>query len=133
NVIMTQNWYIQKENLKFIQNEIEILEDGFRLIQVYDEKTHRTGKWKFYTELKIHRSLFEPDENEFVSLDYVLIYYLLDKDDAPITSIVNNLIELMLLPTPEDNSYFIRVGGTGEIRAEDIERVRKRYIVISKK
>lgn len=138
NVIMTKNWYIQKENLKFIQDKIECLEDGFRLIQVYDEKTHRIGKWKFYTKLKFHRSLFEP-KNGVGSLEYFLIYVLRDNDNDIITRIGKDLaIELMVLLTIDPpfkhnkGPYLImRVEGKGEIRAEDIERVRNRKVVIS--
>ncbi|NQT54833.1 MAG: hypothetical protein HQ551_01235 [Desulfobacteraceae bacterium] len=137
NVIMTQNWYIQKENLKFIQDKVECLEDGFKLIQVYDEKTHRIGKWKFYTKLKFHRSLFESNH---ASLEYFLIYVLRDNDSDIITRIGKDLaLDLMLLTS--DDSLFkhdkgpyiiMEVEGKGEIRAEDIERVRTRKVVIYK-
>ena len=139
NVIMTKNWYIQKENLKFIQDKIECIEDGFRLIQVYDEKTHKIGKWKFYTKLKIHRSLFESKNIKGLSMSgrCLLIYGLTDKDNAIITSTKkdNLFIGLIMLPPikPMQWPYVMEVGGKGEIRAEDIERVRKRTVVIYRK
>ncbi|MCJ7808848.1 MAG: hypothetical protein MUP26_01175 [Desulfobulbaceae bacterium] len=132
NVIMTKNWYIQKENLKFLQDKIEIIEDGFRLIQVYDEKTHRIGKWKFYAKLKIHRSLHEGK-----SYRHMLIYRLLDTDKDWITDIekqISNTSFIILGPVRKLNDdeewYEKRIEETGEIRAEDIERVRSRRVGI---
>ena len=134
--IMTKNWYIQKENLKFIQNKIEIIEDGFRLIQVYDEKTHKIGKWKFYTKFKIHRSFFESKNRKGLSLvgTYLVYYVLNDKDNAIITDTEKYipLDSLIMLPPikPIQWPYVMEVGGKGEIRAEDIERVRSRRVYI---
>ncbi len=127
-VIMTKDWYIQKENLKFIQDKIEIIEDGFRLIQVYDEKTHKIGKWKFYTKLKIHK-------NKTGRSCYVF-YELNDKDNAIITSEdkdifpTSDVSDLFYGVSPKRWPYVMKVEGEGKIRAEDIERVRSRRVTI---
>lgn len=140
NVIMTKNWYIQKQNLKFLQDKIEIIEDGFRLIQVYDEKTHKIGKWRFYAKLKIHRSLIECKNNTLSLLEHKLVYELRDMDNVKITYIKKDIFRLsdkFLFNIPKKGEKEVdicakyiekEVEGEGDIRAEDIERVRSRTI-----
>jgi hypothetical protein len=138
NIIMTKNWYIQKENLKLIDGKIECIEDGFRLIQVYDEKTHKIGKWKFYAKLKVHRSLFGTTNTGGLSLsgDYPFCYALRDKDNDIIAYAEKDLFFTLGLlcsineTKPVQFPDVMEVRGEGEIRAEDVERVRSRSVQI---
>jgi len=137
NGIMTEDWHVQKEDLKFINDKIVCVEDGFRLVQVYDEKTHRIGKWKIYAKLKIHRSLHE-EQSKYRMLK--LSYCLLDMDTDSVTCIFKDIgTEIFTLPLldPEflklkdDAWYEVRLEETGEIRPEDVERVRSRGLKIA--
>ena len=130
--IMSKEWYVQKEHLNFLEDRIECLEDGFKLVQVYDEKAQKIGKWKFYAKLKLHRSLEEVREGQSKISSCTLYYGLYDRDNDLITYAKYPLYSAWYVGLYEFREGYttVEAEGKGEIRAEDIERVRSRRIAV---